>query len=211
MPPYVKTENLVVDDENDNNMLQAHCPVQHARISFKTLELSSSPLPFQKHEKEHAHQRSKARVSFDPILQVKEIHHINDLKEMTNVNDVWYSDAEYTAMRSECQRLVSRWNRGRVIDEHEQSLRGLEDLTALGESQLKRNVFQATQAVLHEQWIQRVEGVNDPGCLADLYFLSSLHAQVESQTRGLRDHQAVIEMAKQESQARTIISQLAFM
>ena len=141
---------------------------------------------------------------------VYEIAHINDLKEETDIQSIWYTDEEYKAMVRNCQEIVQRMSsildnsntrtsrKPHDEDDDDWCIRGLElNLESLLERQRKGyrsprryRIYDSYEAVMDEQKLQRFEGNDDVELLADVYYYTSYKCQRQAERIGRQDEKA---------------------
>jgi hypothetical protein len=134
--------------------------------------------------------RSHRTVAFALSPEVREIMHINDLKDLTDINDLWFNGDEIRAMRSSCQKIIRCLEHGESFSD-EECERGLEGKTYLAKRLRRENRVIAINSVLREQDLQRREGIIDGDLLADAYYGSSSESQAAALSKAIQDSIAV--------------------
>ena len=138
-------------------------------LSFEISTSPQSPRPTQQKRK----RRKTKRVRFSKRDQVRDTIHINDLKRLTDIRNIWYTEEETKAIVSSCQDMVQLIESGLPFDTHTECTRGLEGYVAREMKHRRQVAMEALLTVLEEQDLQRSEGVYNPELLADLYFFRS--------------------------------------
>lgn len=134
--------------------------------------------------------RSHRTVAFALSPEVREIMHINDLKDLTDINDIWFTGDEIRAIRSSCQKIIRCLEHGESFSD-EECERGLEGRTYQAKRLRRENRVIAINAVLREQALQRREGILDGELLADAYYGSSSESQAAALLKAIDDSMAV--------------------
>jgi hypothetical protein len=136
--------------------------------------------------------RSHRTVAFASSPEVREIMHINDLKDLTDINDLWFNEDEIRAIRFSCQKIIHCLEHGKSFGD-EECERGLEGRTYEKKRLRRENRVIAIHAVLREQALQRREGIIDGELLADAYYGSSSESQAAALSKAIQDSIAVEE------------------
>jgi hypothetical protein len=134
--------------------------------------------------------RPHRTVAFASSPEVREIMHINDLKDFTDINDLWFNGDEIRAIRSNCQYIIRCLEHGESFSD-EECERGLEGRTYRAKRLRRENRVVAIHAVLREQAVQRREGIIDGELLADAYYGSSSESQAAALSKAIQDSIAV--------------------
>ena len=128
-------------------------------------------------------------VTFAVANEINEIVHLNELREMNVVGDIWFDAKELKTIRFNCRHMVECFENGIGVDSDE--IRGLEERTTQSRRRRRDRRHRAVAAVLDEQRLQRAEGMSDPDFLADVYFDFSLECQRVACQVGVADQKAV--------------------
>ena len=151
------------------------------------LQSPQSPRPTQQKRK----RRKTKRVRFAKRDQVKDTIHINDLKRLTDIRNIWYTEEETKAAVSSCQDMVQLIESGLPFDTHTECTRGLEGYVAREMKHRRQVAMEALLTVLEEQDLQRSEGVYNPELLADLYFFRSYQCGDAAHQVALQDERDI--------------------
>mmetsp|Transcript_32980 Transcript_32980/g.46833 ORF Transcript_32980/g.46833 Transcript_32980/m.46833 type:complete len:199 (+) Transcript_32980:70-666(+) len=131
-------------------------------------------------------------VRFSSENQVNEVLHLNNYTAI-ECHNTWYSETEYEYMQwREMAQLRSVLKRGIPVSPNF-TLRGLEKRTKKGALKRQENKEQGWSSVLHEQELQRLEGVCDAQMIRMMYMKSSMRCQREAEERGDEDAWAAID------------------
>ena len=118
--------------------------------------------------------------------------HINDLRKITDTREIWFSEEEIEAIRSNRLDVLDCMESGVPFDAEEECSRGLEPHLETVRRVRRQNIMEAVFAVLDEQDLQRDEGINDPELLADVYFSRSYESGLDAYWMGLQDRKEAV-------------------
>jgi len=131
-------------------------------------------------------------IRFSPVIQVKEIVHINDMTP-EDIMHTWYQPSDYNAIKRKVGPLIRK-----VLqccdDNHgaaREALRGLESKTPKGMKQRKRNRLNAYFAVFEEQEQQKCERRFDANRLAAKCAQATASSQAAAHSMGIKDEMVV--------------------
>ena len=159
----IPSRRVNIKDVNFSNSIE-HFEIKVANLWSR---LSSSP-------SDPDVKKEKKSVSFSNEKDVRQIPPLSTMSNST-IADCWFSPEDIETMKWEGQFLMYFEERGEseYIDHDSDSIRGLENVTEKGASQLLENRQYGYDAVLNEQKRQRREGIEDQLIIAQLYEASS--------------------------------------
>ena len=128
MPPHASNNHFFVVDCDDYQ--------QYAQTNHKYTTVTSKPLA----------PKARRTITFAPYDEVNEIIHINDLQRITDIDTLWYTKSEYSAMRSDIKSTVAALEKKQALNS-DQCGRGLEHKTTLGRQGRKQRIVWAQYAV----------------------------------------------------------------
>ena len=134
-----------------------------------------------------ATKRRKA-VSFAPMIQCKETHHISDMS-VEDVVATWWTPNDYHVIRKMVALTVKLISCGSKFGDDDTDFceRGLEIRTKDGARTRHTNKRKAISVVLEAQEFQIREGFTDPEYIAELYSEYTRNSNKESHEIGLKD------------------------
>jgi hypothetical protein len=123
--------------------------------------------------------KPKRHVSFYEIVSIRSTIHTNDMTD-EEIDNTWYNRREMTAIKRgmalDVKKMTSEIPMG-----NKSTTRGLEYRTRAGSEKRRANKFNSIHAVLDEQDLQHVNGINDPEALREIYLEHSERCLYESQ------------------------------
>jgi hypothetical protein len=148
-------------------------------------ELSANLIDNQKLDQK----RPSRAVSFDVDVKVFPVPHIHDFDEH-QIDEIWWNPEDFRRFKANCKQIVRSMNREELDttssfavflnEEQDICTRGLERFSA-SQCQVRAvRRFEATEAVLMEQSLQRDEDSYDPEYISTLYQKIAASSQVEA-------------------------------
>jgi len=126
-------------------------------------------------------------IRFNDKVEVIEVESFSD---HTVSGNLWYSEADYFAISRENLKLSwQRMNNKELVDEEQQTVRGLEhEVDPVASRQRYETQDRAFEAVMEEQDYQDRKGFHDPYAIAEAYQKHGARkSQIEAYAVGLDD------------------------
>jgi hypothetical protein len=144
-------------------------------------------------------------VSFDLVVKVFPVPHVHDFDEH-QIDEIWWNREDFRRFKSNCKQIIRSMNREEldtassvsVFLNEEQGIctRGLERFSA-SQCQVRAvRRFEATEAVLMEQTLQRDEDSYDPEYISTLYQEIAASSQVEANRAARRYQREAFRLSK---------------
>eukprot|EP00537_Pseudo-nitzschia_pungens_P004761 CAMPEP_0172377298 /NCGR_PEP_ID=MMETSP1060-20121228/68832_1 /TAXON_ID=37318 /ORGANISM="Pseudo-nitzschia pungens, Strain cf. cingulata" /LENGTH=230 /DNA_ID=CAMNT_0013104979 /DNA_START=117 /DNA_END=809 /DNA_ORIENTATION=+ len=131
---------------------------------------------------------SEKSVRWYPKVAKKRHIQIKDMKEEEREN-VWCSEQDTKMILAMAKVTVKMMMNGDHCDDIDYCSRGLEGKTVVGSKQRSKNKQLIRRAVLKEQEVQRMYGVNRPEEIAKVSFKCSEYIVAEARHKAIRDQE----------------------
>lgn len=125
-------------------------------------------------------------IRFYEVVSIRSTIHLNDMTD-DEIDDAWYTREEMTDIKRRMAAEVKHWVAGKPMNEN-LSTRGLEFRTREGSQKRKANKINAIMAVLDEQDLQKVRGIDyNPEGLRSVYEPHALRCLQAAQVLAMGD------------------------
>lgn len=155
------------------------CPSAEMSVGGNKAGIKNEPAP------------KKHTVKFYEIVSIRSTTHVNDMTD-EEIENAWFSRREMLGIKRTMATEVKHMALGKQIENS--TTRGLEYRTREGSDRRRSNKLTSIHAVLDEQDLQHMRGVNDPEGLRKVYLKHSTHCLADARQLGNADE---IEMMQQ--------------
>jgi hypothetical protein len=129
--------------------------------------------------------KRRTSISFNESVKVKKVDLVKNLTDAPET--LWFQDEEFQAIRRRSLDLVDKYDNGQMKGK-KYCIRGLEKLTKSRRKKVMERKYDAWDAVLDEQDVQRDSGTWDEEYMANAYKYKTAEPQEDALRQGMEDY-----------------------